>query len=137
MLWASLARWREGAAFGHLDWHSFHCVDSLRQDTLCDADDTPRFSGGTQPGSSTGAGQLKKCRDWGKLEAWAKSKSACYRYLAHKVDNGLDRHKFCPEGSPYTDKIEKLFGKGERERMIERYGDLATWDWTTGVDLRD
>ncbi len=25
--------------------HSLHCIESLRQDALCNADDTPRFSG--------------------------------------------------------------------------------------------
>lgn len=46
--------------------HVRHCFDALRQDILCNADDTPRYSG-FQPQDSTGLMQDHQCRteiDW-------------------------------------------------------------------------
>ena len=59
--------------------HVNHCLDGLRQEIVCNADDTPRYSGlGQEMG--TGSGQYRMCRDWGELEEWAKAHSACYEY---------------------------------------------------------
>ena len=84
--------------FGHI----MHCLDSLRQDILCQADDTPRFTG-TIP-SRSGVGQNRVCRDWDKLAAWAKRHTACHRHI-HFSDTVLERFQFCPEGSPYGHSV--------------------------------
>ena len=91
--------------------HVLHCLDALRQDIMCYADDTPRYTGYQESGRS-GTGQLRTCRDWSQLEHWAQQHTACWRYI-HPHDPtfpSLERHKFCPEGSPYLEKVKKTFG---------------------------
>lgn len=91
--------------------HILHCLDALRQDVLCYADDTPRYTG-FQPSGRSGTGQFRQCRDWSRLEAWAQQNTACWRYI-HPHDpnfDSLERHKFCPEGSPYIAKVKEEFG---------------------------
>lgn len=83
--------------FAHLN----HCLDSLRQEIICNADDTPRYSGLGQDG--TGNNQHRMCKDWRKLEDWANAHSACYDHsrgvvtLEQKLP--LERFKNCPDAS--------------------------------------
>lgn len=86
--------------FGHI----MHCLDSLRQDVICQADDTPRFTG--QVPSRSGIGQRRQCRDWQKLEAWAKDHTACHRHIKIS-DSVLERFQFCPEGSSYGHQVNE------------------------------
>lgn len=91
--------------------HILHCLDALRQDVLCNADDTPRYTGFQHRGLS-GTGQFRQCRNWNQLEAWAQRHTACFRYNNphdHSI-NFLERIKFCPEGSPYIAKVKETFG---------------------------
>ena len=60
--------------------HVIHCVDQLRQEALCNADDTPRYST-SDDNPVSGLGQTRMCRNWEKLEAWARTYNACYRYI--------------------------------------------------------
>ena len=79
--------------------HVTHCLDALRQDIICNADDTPRYTGLEL---ASGIGQVKICRDWAKLEKWANEHSACYRYNASaEYNNGvaLSQFQYCPDGS--------------------------------------
>ena len=81
--------------------HVGHCLDAIRQDIVCNADDTPRFTGLSNKLTS-GLGQTRLCKDWGKLEEWAKEHSACYRYDAGAdYTNGieLELFKHCPDDS--------------------------------------
>lgn len=94
------------------DWsHVIHCADSLRQDIICNADDTPRYSTESKsPGS--GMGQVRQCRSWDKLEEWARQYNACFRYI-NQTSATLDeiqRFLYCPEGSPYRKEVAKVFG---------------------------
>ncbi|KAI4193267.1 MAG: hypothetical protein LQ346_003962, partial [Caloplaca aetnensis] len=50
--------------------HVMHCLDVLRDDVICHADDTPRYTTTTQHPES-GMGQIRQCRDWSKLAEWA------------------------------------------------------------------
>ena len=68
--------------------HIKRCFDALRQDILCNADDTPRYSG-FQPSHSTGLMQDHQCRDWSQLEEWAKANTGCWRHLP---ETGPDFH---------------------------------------------
>ena len=81
--------------------HVDHCLTILREDILCNADDTPRYTGGhhKQPGS--GQGQVRLCRDWTKLDEWAKQRSACFKTPESWYDGApsADRYKSCPDGS--------------------------------------
>lgn len=93
--------------------HVIHCVDQLRQEALCNADDTPRYSTSDDIPVS-GMGQVRMCRNWEKLEDWAKQYNACYRYINQTADYKdfpqIERFIWCPEGSPYTEAVEKVFG---------------------------
>lgn len=88
--------------------HVQHCLLVLRDEIMCNADDTPRYSG-YQPSQSTGLGQMRMCRDWSALDEWARDKerSGCWRHIPGEVGvNGfsiLERYRFCPEGSRYEE----------------------------------
>ncbi|KAI9815252.1 MAG: hypothetical protein M1827_002732 [Pycnora praestabilis] len=91
--------------------HILHCLDALRQDVICYADDTPRYTG-FQPSGRSGTGQIRQCKSWRRLEAWAQQHSACWRYIQphNHTFNSLERHKFCPKGSPYISRVNEIFG---------------------------
>lgn len=97
--------------------HVMHCLDVLRDDVICHADDTPRYTTTTQKPES-GMGQIRQCRDWGKLEEWAKKYSGCWRYLDAKHDESSEiwRWTYCAEGTPWHDRVKKWVGKHEHER---------------------
>ena len=82
---------------------------------MCHADDTPRYSGMGQPTGFSGLGQVRMCRDWTQLRRWGREHSACWRYNdgddAEDQDT-LERYRFCPEGSPYREAVEAVFGEG-------------------------
>jgi hypothetical protein len=67
--------------------------------------------------STNGIGQMRQCRDWSKLEAWAKTHHACFRYgnflVEDKLPSQVGRFKFCLDDSPYLHKARKYFGMGD------------------------
>jgi hypothetical protein len=83
-------------------------MDMLRQDIVCNADDTPLFSsrGVTK---DAGLGQERMCRSWDKLTAWAESQTACYAMIneTQGVDTTLSRYRYCTQDSPYYTRIKK------------------------------
>ena len=86
--------------------HVSHCLDGLRQDIVCNADDTPRYTGPSMvpgtTGPTSGLGQVRMCRSWDKLETWAKEHSACYQFEPGSLQTkhiDLDFFKYCPDGS--------------------------------------
>ncbi|KAL5335748.1 hypothetical protein BJX70DRAFT_374384 [Aspergillus crustosus] len=83
-------------------WHHIiHCLDALRRQILCDADDTPRATE-RRVEVVSGVNQHRICRDWGELENWAKRYTACYKRPERPEDEvGLRRFMHCPEGSGY------------------------------------
>ncbi|KAI4121383.1 MAG: hypothetical protein LQ338_006386, partial [Usnochroma carphineum] len=82
--------------------HISHCLDALRRQILCDADDTPRATYASHNGVS-GLEQNRQCRNWGALESWAKEHTACYRRPERPVEGmrGVEKFRWCPEGSGY------------------------------------
>jgi len=89
--------------------HILHCLDALRLDTICHADDTPRYTTNTRE-SISGIGQYRQCKDWSKLESWATKHDACYRYFNESFNDIPDqrqRYLFCQPGSPYATEVEK------------------------------
>ncbi|KAI9172798.1 Phenylalanine aminomutase (L-beta-phenylalanine forming) [Paramyrothecium foliicola] len=77
--------------------HALHCLDQLRQDVICNADDTPRYAGFQDP-PGTGSGQTRMCRDWSKLEKWALDRTACFKHEDEVPGPMVDRFKSCPDG---------------------------------------
>ena len=93
--------------------HVIHCIDSLRQEVICHADDTPRFSD-TSKIPESGVGQVRQCRNWDQLAEWAKRYDACYRYISGSASRAalpqVQKFLYCLEGSPYRREVEKVFG---------------------------
>lgn len=100
--------------------HVLHCIDALRLEVLCNADDIPRYNipDGTL---NSGIGQHRQCKDWSKLESWAQEHSACYKYLNYSTNTADDqkaaRMVFCPAGSPYQIKVEEYLRLKDEKDM--------------------
>ena len=63
--------------------HAKHCLSQLMQELLCTADDGLQYTGAVHANYglerySAGEGQVRMCRDWNQLRAWAAENSACY-----------------------------------------------------------
>ncbi|RYP73135.1 hypothetical protein DL771_003771 [Monosporascus sp. 5C6A] len=96
--------------------HILHCLDSLRVETMCTADDTLRYVPlNSAHGYRPGDGQPRKCRDWSKVQEFVEAHDPCYRYLnpGDKELSNLERFKFCPRDSQYLPKIRQYFGYGD------------------------
>ncbi|KAG6119941.1 hypothetical protein E4U13_007108 [Claviceps humidiphila] len=85
--------------------HLTHCLLVLREDTICTAEDTARYTGhlhaqeNKTDGVPSGVGAIRMCRDWDALRRFAREHSACYyRPLDHWIPLA-DRYKRCPDGS--------------------------------------
>lgn len=85
--------------------HVVHCLDVLRELVMCDADDTPRYTGRVNQQASaehptSGIGQIRMCRSWTELETWAVEHSACYKAINYgdEAFPPMERYKFCPNG---------------------------------------
>ena len=93
--------------------HAEHCLDALRQDVMCRADDTPMPVGSVP--HSLGDGQVMKCRNWDKLIEWtqAPEQNACFRLMGdyHTVTHTLERHQYCPPDSRYYPVMKAYFDK--------------------------
>jgi hypothetical protein len=90
--------------------HILHCLDELRQDVICHADDTPRYAGLQTP-AGTGKGQTKVCNDWDALESWALLNTACFRHEDEVPDRMVNRFKHCPDGAqPWVEGDAKTRG---------------------------
>lgn len=91
----------------HQTWpfkHVTHCLHVLREDVICAADDTPRYTGHLHALTnstefSSGVGQVRMCRDWGKLRQFSLEHSACYRRPLDHFIPLEDRYKNCPDDS--------------------------------------
>ncbi|CAF9905803.1 MAG: hypothetical protein ALECFALPRED_001351 [Alectoria fallacina] len=106
----TILEYRRGVPQSRPVAHVSHCLDALRRQVICDADDTPRAS--TREFSpNTGVGQSRQCRSWERLESWAADHTACYKYVdpQNTTMSNLERFKFCPEGSPYWDVIREVY----------------------------
>jgi len=89
--------------------HITHCIDTIRLEIMCQADDTPRYSTADSKLDS-GIGQNRQCRDWSKLDKWADENTACYKYFNYSANDWYDQRQrfvFCPEGAPYIPRVEK------------------------------
>ncbi|PYI06959.1 hypothetical protein BO78DRAFT_314160, partial [Aspergillus sclerotiicarbonarius CBS 121057] len=115
-IFISIHEYREDRPQSIAHEHILHCLDSIRLETMCTADDTPRYiPPNAVAGFRPGDGQVRMCRDWQKLEAFVDQHSPCYQELAHadKHMSNLDRFKYCPNDSPYLPVIRKFFGYDE------------------------
>ena len=103
--------------------HAFHCIDVLRQDAVCLADDTPLFTSLEHPGSP-GRNQGRLCRDWSKLEKFAWDHTSCWRDISptKHIETNLLRYRYCPAGSQYNEKILEEFPGFDIEGNVRMFG---------------
>ncbi|KAH4130939.1 hypothetical protein HBI24_021490 [Parastagonospora nodorum] len=97
-----------------VEWpHILHCLGSIRQDTMCLADDTPRYVPfNTAHGFRPGDGQHRMCRDWNTVQKFVTAHDPCYKYIepGNKNLSNLERFKFCSDNSKYIPTIREYFG---------------------------
>ena len=91
--------------------HVLHCMESLRQDILCNADDTPRYTTNDEVPES-GVGQVRMCRNWGQLEDWGRQHNACYHFINQTATGfpNVLRYTYCPPGSPDAAEVKRVMG---------------------------
>lgn len=95
---------------------------------MCTADDTPMP---VTTAHHAGDGQVRRCRDWNRLTAWATrpDQHACHSFDDYReATNTLELFGHCPEDSPYRPIMEAYFEyhghkdpyelKGERDIEI-------------------
>ena len=82
---------------------------------MCNADDYLLSTPPMAYGMDGMNGQSRVCRDWSAFLDWANQHNACYTHIsddevefaAHHEE--LERYRNCPEGSPYTKRMEEYF----------------------------
>lgn len=92
--------------------HVFHCLDALRQDIQCLADDTP-MPVTTLP-AVVGEGQVRKCRDFQQLIRWTQEpqRFPCYnRFIDLNLEDRIEAYAFCPEDSPFYHTQQEYFAR--------------------------
>ncbi|KAH6708875.1 hypothetical protein BKA61DRAFT_696765 [Leptodontidium sp. MPI-SDFR-AT-0119] len=89
--------------------HCVHCLDQLRQDAECNADDNLWYIG------EKSTGQNRKCKDFSKLDEWALERHACYNFERPMKPGPLDVEAFtnCRDSSPYLPIMKNHFGYGD------------------------
>ncbi|KAI9728969.1 MAG: hypothetical protein M1828_000054 [Chrysothrix sp. TS-e1954] len=101
--------------------HNMHCFNAIRQEIMCTADDTPRSTNTDSPGR-IGVGQYRQCRDWDKLESWAKERWSCWKPINPREDiDTLLRYRYCPPESPYYERIHAIYGDFEMGENASAY----------------
>ena len=96
--------------------HHIHCLDALRENAICSADDTLRPAGSGMARLQNSKRQpQKQCRSWDQLQRWALQNSACFKRFSDDDPRRktLDEWRWCPDDSPYLPTIEAFFGRRE------------------------
>jgi hypothetical protein len=93
--------------------HVLHCLDTLRQDVMCVADDTPMPTG--HEARAIGDGQPTMCRNFKKLTEWinAPERNACHRAPDdyRSITHSIERYAFCQEGTDNYVNMKSYFDK--------------------------
>lgn len=96
--------------------HALHCVDHMRKDAMCGADDFLLPSPKSLYGSPGPRGQSRVCKDWDALVDWAQEHNACYQHITDDEEgfaeehDEIERYAACPPTSPYLHKMQEYFG---------------------------
>ena len=90
--------------------HIVHCLDNLRQNVICTADDTPLYA--TRNGTHSGENQVRMCRDLDQLNQWSLEREACYKYIETSGPDmaEIERYKYCKKDGKDMDKVRRFFG---------------------------
>ena len=88
---------------------------------MCKPDDTLMTSI-DQP-HVIGDGQTVQCRDWDKLDAWARDpvRHSCYKIFDddRPVANKLELYAFCPKDSPHYTTMKNYFEKHKHKAIYD------------------
>ncbi|KAI1382423.1 hypothetical protein F4677DRAFT_401883 [Hypoxylon crocopeplum] len=127
VIYISLSEYRRGLSQSRSWHHISHCLDALRRQIICDADDTPRATD-RRAEVLSGVWQHRKCRSWEELENFAKQHTACYKPPEDPESDSkpkLERFKHCPPSSGYviTDDYVPLdeFMEGLPDESLESH----------------
>lgn len=102
------------------------CADTLRQDILCHADDTPMASANADPFVQVGEGQKRLCRSWDALEKWSADNTACFANVNEtSAGDEVEKFKYCPKNSRFAAKMRDHFGLAQDwyEEPVEKIPD--------------
>ena len=101
--------------------HIFHCLNMLRQDIMCKADDTPMPSA-NEP-HVIGNNQVMQCRDLNQLVALSRHPDhhSCFKLFSDykPVAHELEQYAFCPEDSPYRPVMEEYFERHAHKPLYD------------------
>ena len=101
--------------------HIYQCLEMIRQDLMCRADDTPMPS--VDELYKIGDGQAMQCRDWNALVAWSRNpgQHSCFEsgWGFRTVKRRLEQHTFCPMDSPHYEVMKEY---------LERHGHKSMFD---------
>jgi len=93
--------------------HWVHCLDALRQDVICVADDG-LLSVDEPHVREVGDGHVRQCRNFSKLDEWALEHHACYSFEDVEAPYFVNqRYANCPRDSPYFEIMRESFGFDE------------------------
>jgi hypothetical protein len=112
LIYTSLSSYRASTPQKNPYAHIIHCLENLRQDIICTANDSPRYL--TNNGTHSGENQVRFCRDFSKLKDWGAEHDACFR---QKHDLGdvvapIEKFKYCKSEEnteKYLDKVRGYF----------------------------
>ncbi|KAI0157124.1 hypothetical protein GGR52DRAFT_577120 [Hypoxylon sp. FL1284] len=87
--------------------HVIHCLDTMRADVMCQADDTILALEVPERAEKP---PRRVCRNWSQLEEFAVRHSACFRRRApgDPFFSSILEFMNCPPSSPYYAKVEEL-----------------------------
>ena len=102
--------------------HYQHCLDALRQDLMCQADDIPMP--GLPGAHMIGRGQVRQCRDWNQLIEWTQQPDfeACYYNFGdyRPIYHGIEHYAYCSKDSKYFDIMSAYFERhGHHDPFVE------------------
>jgi len=115
LLYTTLQESRHGKSWSNEYEHLLHCLDSLRGDLECTADDH-LFYINDKNDPPTGEGQIVQCKDFAKLDEWAMEHHACYKYNEAgdaRPASEILQWRNCPGDSKYASKMREYFGYDE------------------------
>ena len=111
-LYISVTEYREGVSQSIPHAHIVHCLDTLRAEVMCTADDTPLYLPLNGAGVRPGEGQNRICRDWDELQNWVDNHDPCFKDVDSDTSI-LEKMKYCHKDSPYLPTIRNYFGFDE------------------------
>ncbi|KAI1387535.1 uncharacterized protein F4822DRAFT_430282 [Hypoxylon trugodes] len=107
IIYSYVRDWEEGRSRVQTIDHVAHCLEVVRMDIMCVADDTLLSYPVDDPEELP---PKRMCRDWDQLEEFAISNSACFerRELDDPFRDSLIEYMNCPTSSPYYEVVEEL-----------------------------